>query len=179
MALGLVLGWYKKIWNYLNPVAQVLRPVSPVAWLPFIVLFFGIGEMPALVIIFIAAFFPVLLATVAAVQGMEPVYLKVAKNFGIGQPQILGKIVFPAVFPRIATGLHLALGTAWVFLVAGEMAGAQSGLGFLIIDARNNLRADWLMAAILTIGVLGLVLDGIVSYLEGQIYRRWGLTRRT
>ena len=178
MALGLVLGWYKKIWNYLNPVAQVLRPVSPVAWLPFIVLFFGIGEMPALVIIFIAAFFPVLLATVAAVQGMEPVYLKVAKNFGIGQPQILGKIVFPAVFPRIATGLHLALGTAWVFLVAGEMAGAQSGLGFLIIDARNNLRADWLMAAILTIGVLGLVLDGIVSYLEGQIYRRWGLTRR-
>ena len=179
MALGLVLGWYKKIWNYLNPVAQVLRPVSPVVWLPFIVLFFGIGEMPALVIIFIAAFFPVLLATVAAVQGMEPVYLKVAKNFGIGQPQILGKIVFPAVFPRIATGLHLALGTAWVFLVAGEMAGAQSGLGFLIIDARNNLRADWLMAAILTIGVLGLVLDGIVSYLEGQIYRRWGLTRRT
>ena len=179
MALGLVLGWYKKIWNYLNPVAQVLRPVSPVAWLPFIVLFFGIGEMPALVIIFIAAFFPVLLATVAAVQGMEPVYLKVAKNFGIGQPQILGKIVFPAVFPRIATGLHLALGTAWVFLVAGEMAGAQSGLGFLIIDARNNLRADWLMAAILTIGVLGLVLDGIVSYLEGHIYRRWGLTRRT
>lgn len=109
---------------------------------------------------------------------MEPVYLKVAKNFGIGQPQILGKIVFPAVFPRIATGLHLALGTAWVFLVGGEMAGAQSGLGFLIIDARNNLRADWLMAAILTIGVLGLVLDGIVSYLEGQIYRRWGLTRR-
>lgn len=178
MALGLVLGWYKGIWNYLNPVAQVLRPVSPVAWLPFIVLFFGIGEMPALVIIFIAAFFPVLLATVAAVQGMEEVYLKVARNFGIGQPQILTKIVFPAVFPRIATGLHLALGTAWVFLVAGEMAGAQSGLGFLIIDARNNLRADWLMAAILTIGVLGLALDGMVSYLESHIYRRWGLARR-
>lgn len=178
MALGLVLGWYKGIWNYLNPVAQVLRPVSPVAWLPFIVLFFGIGEMPALVIIFIAAFFPVLLATVAAVQGMDAVYLKVARNFGIGQPQILGKIVFPAVFPRIATGLHLALGTAWVFLVAGEMAGAQSGLGFLIIDARNNLRADWLMAAILTIGALGMALDGIVSYLEGHIYRRWGLARR-
>ena len=177
MGLGLVLGWYRNIWNYLNPIAQVLRPVSPVAWLPFIVLFFGIGEMPALVIIFIAAFFPVLLATVAAVQGMDPVYLKVARNFGIGQPRILGKIVFPAVFPRIATGLHLALGTAWVFLVAGEMAGAQSGLGFLIIDARNNLRADWLMAAIITIGVLGLALDGIVSYLEGQIYRRWGIRR--
>ncbi len=176
MLLGLVLGWYQRIWGYLNPIAQVLRPVSPMAWLPFIVLFFGIGEMPALVIIFIAAFFPVLLATVAAVQSLEPVYLKVARNFGIGQPQLLFKIILPAVFPRIATGLHLALGTAWVFLVAGEMVGAQSGLGFLIIDARNNLRADLLMDAIITIGVLGLGLDALVRCLEHWIYRRWGLT---
>ena len=84
--LGLLLGWYKNIWAFLNPIAQVLRPISPMAWLPFIVLFFGIGEMPALVIIFIAAFFPVLLATVAAVSNIEPVYLKVAQNFGIRQP---------------------------------------------------------------------------------------------
>ncbi len=174
MALGLVLGWYRGIWSYLNPIAQVLRPISPMAWLPFIVLFFGIGEMPALVIIFIAAFFPVLLATVAAVRGIEPVYLKVAQNFGIRQPAVLTKIVFPAVFPRIATGLHLALGTAWVFLVAGEMVGAQSGLGFLIIDARNNLRADLLMAAIITIGVLGLLLDSGITVVERAIGRRFG-----
>lgn len=174
MLLGLVLGWYRGIWAYLNPIAQVLRPISPMAWLPFIVLFFGIGEMPALFIIFIAAFFPVLLATVAAVHDIEPVYLKVAQNFGIRQPALLAKIVFPAVFPRIATGLHLALGTAWVFLVAGEMVGAQSGLGFLIIDARNNLRADLLMAAIITIGVLGLLLDSGVSLVERAVNRRFG-----
>lgn len=174
MLLGLVLGWYRGIWTYLNPIAQVLRPISPMAWLPFIVLIFGIGEMPALVIIFIAAFFPVLLATVAAVHDIAPVYLKVAQNFGIRQPALLAKIVFPAVFPRIATGLHLALGTAWVFLVAGEMVGAQSGLGFLIIDARNNLRADLLMAAIITIGVLGLLLDGGVTLVERAINRRFG-----
>lgn len=174
MLLGLVLGWYRSIWAYLNPIAQVLRPISPMAWLPFIVLFFGIGEMPALFIIFIAAFFPVLLATVAAVHDIEPVYLKVAQNFGIRQPALLAKIVFPAVFPRIATGLHLALGTAWVFLVAGEMVGAQSGLGFLIIDARNNLRADLLMAAIITIGVLGLLLDSGVSLVERAVNRRFG-----
>ena len=142
--------------------------------LPFIVLSFGIGEMTALVFIFIAAFFPVLLATVAAVHDIAPVYLKVAQNFGIRQPALLAKIVFPAVFPRIATGLHLALGTAWVFLVAGEMVGAQSGLGFLIIDARNNLRADLLMAAIITIGVLGLLLDGGVTLVERAINRRFG-----
>ena len=174
MLLGLVLGWYRGIWAYLNPIAQVLRPISPMAWLPFIVLIFGIGEMPALVIIFIAAFFPVLLATVAAVHDIAPVYLKVAQNFGIRQPALLAKIVFPAVFPRIATGLHLALGTAWVFLVAGEMVGAQSGLGFLIIDARNNLRADLLMAAIITIGVLGLLLDSGVTLVERAVSRRFG-----
>jgi len=117
LVLGLVLGWYSRIWAYLSPIAQVLRPVSPVAWLPFIVLFFGIGEAPAIAIIFLAAFFPVLLSTVAAVQKIETVYLRVAQNFGIGQPQLFTKILLPAVFPQVATGLHLALGTAWVFLV--------------------------------------------------------------
>ena len=175
LVLGLVLGWYSRIWEYLSPIAQVLRPVSPVAWLPFIVLFFGIGEAPAIAIIFLAAFFPVLLSTVAAVQKIEPVYLRVAQNFGIGQPQLFTKILLPAVFPQVATGLHLALGTAWVFLVAGEMVGAQSGLGFLIIDARNNLRADLLMAAILVIGVLGLALDSAMGLAERWLYRRWGM----
>ena len=175
LAAGLILGWYSKVWAYLNPIAQVLRPVSPVAWLPFIVLFFGIGEAPAIVIIFLAAFFPVLLATVAAVQKLDPVYLKVAQNFGIKEPAVFTKIILPAIFPQIATGLHLALGTAWVFLVAGEMVGAQSGLGFLIIDARNNLRADLLMAAILTIGLLGLLLDSAISLAERQLYRAWGI----
>lgn len=175
LVLGLVLGWYSRVWAYLSPIAQVLRPVSPVAWLPFIVLFFGIGEAPAIAVIFLAAFFPVLLSTVAAVQKIEPVYLRVAQNFGIGQPQLFTKILLPAVFPQVATGLHLALGTAWVFLVAGEMVGAQSGLGFLIIDARNNLRADLLMAAILVIGVLGLVLDSAMGLAERRLYRRWGM----
>ena len=175
LAAGLILGWYSKVWAYLNPIAQVLRPVSPVAWLPFIVLFFGIGEAPAIVIIFLAAFFPVLLATVAAVQKLDPVYLKVAQNFGIKEPAVFTKIILPAIFPQIATGLHLALGTAWVFLVAGEMVGAQSGLGFLIIDARNNLRADLLMAPILTIGLLGLLLDSAMNLAERQLYRAWGI----
>ena len=170
---GLILGWYSKVWAYLNPIVQVLRPISPVAWLPFIVLFFGIGEAP--VIIFLAAFFPVLLATIAAVQKLDPIYLKVAQNFGIGTPAIFTKIILPAIFPQIATRLHLALGTAWVFLVAGEMVGAQSGLGFLIIDARNNLRADLLMAAIIAIGLLGLLLDSAMSLAERRLCRAWSI----
>lgn len=173
--LGLILGWFRNVWGFINPIVQVLRPISPTAWLPFIVLIFGIGDLPAIVIIFIAAFFPVLLSTVSAVASVDETYLKVAKNFGIKQPQVLTKIILPAAFPNIATGLHLALGTAWIFLVSGEMVGAQSGLGYLIIDARNNLRSDMLMAGMVVIGVLGLVLDGLIRLLEKWISNKWGI----
>ena len=175
ITLGLILGWFRNIWGFINPIVQLLRPISPMAWLPFIVLWFGIGDLPAIAIIFIAAFFPILLSTVSAVGSVDQIYLKVAKNFGIKQPQVLTKIILPAAFPSIATGLHLALGTAWVFLVAGEMVGTQSGLGFLIVDARNNLRADMLMAAMVVIGVLGLLLDSLIRLLEKWISSRWGI----
>ncbi len=135
IALGLVLGWFNKVFAYINPVIQLLRPISPMAWTPFIVLLFSIGDIPAIVIVFIAAFFPVLLSTVSAVGHVDKTYLKVADNFGIKQPHTLTKIIFPAAFPQIANALHIALGTSWVFLVAGEMIGTQSGLGFSIIDA--------------------------------------------
>ncbi len=172
--LGLLLGWFKGIFKYVNPIVQLLRPISPMAWMPFIVLWFGIGDVPAIVIIFIAAFFPVLLSTVSAVGGIDPVYLKVSKNFGIKQPHILWKVILPAAFPQIANGLHIAIGTAWIFLVAGEMIGAQSGLGYLIIDARNNLRADTLMATIIVIGIIGLLLDTLLKKLEEYVLSAWG-----
>ncbi|ACL74818.1 ABC transporter permease [Ruminiclostridium cellulolyticum] len=175
VTLGLVLGWFRNAWSFVNPVVQLVRPISPIAWFPFIVLIFGIGDLPAIVIIFIAAFFPILLATVNAVGKVDQTYIKVAKNFGIKQPMLLTKIVLPAAFPSIASGLHIALGTAWVFLVAGEMVGAQTGLGFMIIDARNNLRADLLLANILSIGIIGLILDSFIGLAEKQLLKRWGV----
>ena len=101
-----------------------------------------------------------------------------ADNFGIRQPQMLFKIVLPAAFPLIANGLHIALGSAWVFLVAGEMVGAQSGLGYLIIDARNSLRSDLVLAGIIFIGVLGLLLDRLIRLLESSIEKQWGISQR-
>ena len=118
--LGLILGRIPKVFQYVNPALQLLRPISPMAWMPFIVLWFGIGNVPAIVIIFIAAFFPVLLSTVSAVNGIDPIYMKVSKNFGIKQPQLMWKVIFPAAFPQIANSIHLALGTAWVFLLTGS-----------------------------------------------------------
>ncbi|MDD6345834.1 MAG: ABC transporter permease [Oscillospiraceae bacterium] len=172
--LGLILGRLPGIFKYINPAVQLLRPISPTAWMPFIVLLFGIGDMPAIIIIFIAAFFPVLLSTVSAVSGIDPVYFKVARNFGIKQPQLTWKVILPAAFPQIANGIHLAIGTSWIFLVAGEMVGAQSGLGYQIIDARNNIRADILLATIIVIGVIGIILDGLLKLLERYILKAWG-----
>ncbi len=175
VTLGLVLGWFRNAWSFVNPVVQLIRPISPIAWFPFIVLLFGIGDLPAIVIIFIAAFFPILLTTVNAVGKVDQIYIKVATNFGIKQPQLLTKIILPSAFPSIASGLHIALGTAWVFLVAGEMVGAQTGLGFMIIDARNNLRTDLLLASILSIGLIGLILDSLMGLGEKQLLKRWGV----
>ena len=175
--LGLLLGWFAKAWRYVDPVVQFLRPISPVAWLPFIVLWVGIGDVPAIVIIFIAAFFPVLLTTVTAVGNIDPVYLKISDNFGLGRAQTLLGIVFPAVFPQIANALHIAVGTAWIFLVVGEMAGSQSGLGYLITDARNNLQTDTLMAAIIVIGIIGIVLDLLIRHAQQHVERIWGFSR--
>lgn len=172
--LGLILGRLPAVWKVLDPIVQVLRPVSPIAWSPFIVLWFGIGNMPAIVIIFIAAFFPVLLSTVSAVKKVDKTYLRIAANFEMSQVETLRKIVLPASFPMIANGLHMALGSAWIFLVAGEMVGAQSGLGFLIVDARNALSLDLVMACIVVIGVLGLLLDKLIHYFEGWVNRIWG-----
>ncbi|WP_294372995.1 ABC transporter permease [uncultured Clostridium sp.] len=172
--LGLIMGWYTKIWDIVDPIVQVLRPISPTAWFPFIVIAFGIGNLPAIAIIFIAGFFPVLLSTVSAVKKIDKTYLKVAGNFEIKGIYLITKIVIPAIFPYIANAMHIALGTAWIFLVAGEMVGAQSGLGYLIIDARNNLRTDMLLAGIILIGVIGLILDKLIGKIERTISIRWG-----
>ena len=161
--LGLIIGWFKPLYGYISPILQIIRPIAPVAWMPFIVLFIGIGDVPAIVIIFLAGFFPVLLSTISAVR-----------NFGIKQPAVLYKIVFPAVFPQIANSLHVALGSAWIFLVSGEMVGTQSGLGYMIIDARNNLRMDYLLAAMVMIGVIGFILDALIGKFEKTVMKAWG-----
>lgn len=172
--IGLILGRMKVLWSIIDPVVQVLRPISPIAWSPFIVLWFGIGSTPAIVIIFIAAFFPILLSTVAAVRKVDKVYLRIAANFELTRFQLLTKIVFPAAFPMIANGLHMAIGSAWIFLVAGEMVGAQSGLGYLIVDSRNSLSLDVVLASIIIIGLLGLLLDKLIRYFENWVAKIWG-----
>ncbi|MDO4490610.1 MAG: ABC transporter permease [Lachnospiraceae bacterium] len=173
--LGLLFGYHPGAFDVINPVVQIIRPIAPVAFMPFIVLWFGIGNLPAIVIIFIAAFFPVFLSTVAATQNVNPIYLKVAQNYGLGKMKTIFGICFPAIFSQIANSLRLALGTAWIFLVSGEMVGAQSGLGFLIMDTKNCIRFDSLMATMITIGAIGFLLDYLMRVLEKRVNLLFGI----
>lgn len=172
--LGLIFGRYARLWLAFEPLAHIIRPISPVAWLPLMVLWFGIGNLPTMVIIFIAAFFPILLTTISAVRNVDPVYLKVARNFNSGEFDLMKKVIVPAAFPNITVGLHIALGTGWVFLVVGEMLGVQSGLGYLIIDGRNSLRYDMVIASMLMIGIIGLLFDRMVTQFEKWVKGKWG-----
>lgn len=166
IVLGLLLGRSRWIWPIVDPVVQLLRPISPVAWSPFIVLTFGIGDLPAIVIIFIAAFFPILLTTIKGVKNIDPQHLKLASNLQFNKIDVYRKIIIPAALPSIMNGLHLALGTAWIFLVAGEMVGSQSGLGYLIVDARNMLHLPNVLAGIVVIGIIGLLLDRLITVVQ-------------
>lgn len=178
IGLGLVLGRVRRIWDVVDPIVQVLRPISPIAWAPFIVLWFGIGTVPAIVIVFLAAFFPILLATTSGVHAVDLKYMKLAQNMEINKHHLLGKIIFPAAFPSIVGGLRVAVGTGWIFLVSGEMVGAQSGLGYLIIDSRNLLRLDLVMAGIVLIGICGLSLDLLVTFFVKQVEKKWGMAAK-
>jgi NitT/TauT family transport system permease protein len=173
--LGLLFGLRPSLWRAADPVVQVLRPISPVAWFPLAVLWLGIGNLPAVAIIFVAAFYPALLATVSAVRRVDPAYLKVARNFGTREHQLVFKVIVPAAFPQIAMGLRIAIGAAWVYLVAGEMLGARIGLGFLIVDARNFLRTDLIVMAMALIGAIGFAIDRAVAWIERRLDARWGV----
>lgn len=175
ITLGLIFGRSKWLWQIIDPVIQLLRPISPVAWSPFIVLAFGIGNIPAIVIIFIAAFFPTLLSTVKGVKSIEPHYLHLADNLQFSSISLYKKIIIPASLPSIMGGLHLALGTAWVFLVAGEMVGSQSGLGYLIVDARNMLNLANVLAGIVVIGLCGFLLDRTITLIQFAFKRFYRL----
>jgi NitT/TauT family transport system permease protein len=175
---GLLLGWFGQAFKAFNPAIQVLRPISPIAWIPVAILWFGVSDLAPIFLIFLASLFPITTATIAAVQNIQLVHLRAARNFGVKGLALFGKIVFPAALPQIITGIRLALGVAWLVVVAAEMIAVNSGLGYLIIDARNaGMRYDLVVAGMILIGMIGLVLDFLVRRLQTLDEVRWGFSR--
>jgi NitT/TauT family transport system permease protein len=176
--LGLVMGWFSRVYQALNPLIQVLRPISPIAWIPLAIMWFGITETTPVFLIFLASLFPIAVHATAAVQSIQTVYVRAAQNFGLGRLEILRRVILPATLPQILTGLRIALGIAWLVVVAAEMIVVNpksGGLGFLIIDARSQGgRYDLVVAGMVLIGLIGLVLDWLVRQLERFDEVRWG-----
>ncbi|AWI33431.1 ABC transporter permease [Helicobacter apodemus] len=172
--LGLLLGRFIPLEITLEPFIQFFRPISPIAWLPIIVLWFGIGEIGAIFIIAYAVFFPLLLLSISGVRQIQPTLLMMANNFGASEWITFKHIILPGAFVSIASGLKLAASIAWIHLVAAEMLGIQSGLGYLIIDGRNLLRIDIVLVAMILIGFLGFLIHYLFSILERYIRSKLG-----
>ena len=176
---GLLMGWFAPARMAFNPALQVLRPISPIAWIPVAILWFGVSDAAPVFLIFLASLFPITTSAMAAVQNIQLNYIRAARNFGIRGLALFKKVVFPAALPQILTGLRLALGVAWLVVVAAEMIAVTSGLGDLIIDARiAGKRYDLVVAGMAMIGLIGLGLDVLVRRLERLDEVRWGLSGR-
>jgi NitT/TauT family transport system permease protein len=172
---GLLLGWYRRGEMAVNPLIQILRPISPLAWIPISILWFGVGDLAAVYLIFLASFLPLALAAMNAVRNIDTVHLRAGQNFGLSQRQIVRQVLYPAVMPQLIVALRITLGIAWLVVVAAEMIAVNSGLGFLIIDARNSgNRYDLVIAGMVLIGVIGLILDNGMRGLEKLRSLRWG-----
>jgi len=177
--VGLLLGWYGRAFDAFNPMLQIFRPISPIAWIPVAILWFGVSDAAPVFLIFLASVFPITVSAIAAVQNMQPVYLRAAQNFGLSKMQLFRRVIFPSCVPQIITGIRIALGVAWLVVVAAEMIAVNSGLGYLIIDARNaGKRYDLVVAGMVMIGLIGLVLDLLVRQLEKFDEVKWGYANR-
>jgi NitT/TauT family transport system permease protein len=172
--LGLWMGWVRGAFATLNPIFQMLRPISPIAWIPIAILWFGVGNASPIYLIFISSLFPMIVQTTSGVHTIERRYLWAAENFGVSRATLFRQVVVPAVLPQIIVGMRIGLGVAWLVVVAAEMIALRSGLGYLIIDSRNaGNRYDLVIAGMIIIGLIGLMLDGVMRLMEGIPSVRW------
>ncbi|MGH9842306.1 MAG: ABC transporter permease [Blastocatellia bacterium] len=175
--LGLWMGQKLAARMALLPIINFFRNLSPLAWIPFAILWFGVGDAPAIFLIFLAAFFPVIVATMAAVANIPTVYFRVAQNYGINGIERLTQVTLPAILPQVITTLRVTAGLSWLVVVAAEMIAGRDGLGFAVMDSRNGLRTDLLVVQMIVIGSIGVVLDRLLVQLTKIQSVRWGYER--
>jgi len=163
------MSWWPAVEEQLDPLMEILRPIPPLAWIPLSILWFGIGDTQNQFIIFLAVFFPILLNTISGVKSIEPNLIRAARCLGAKQWNILWRVILRAALPQIVTGIRIGLGVGWMALVAAELVGATSGLGFLINDARTVLRTDYVIVGMITIGIVGLLIDWSIRSLARML----------
>jgi len=171
LPLGLVMGASPRVYAWLNPLAQVLRPIPPIAYIPLAILWFGLGNPPAIFLIAIGAFFPVLINTIAGVRQVDSIYIRAARNLGANQRTLFLRVMLPAAVPYILSGVRIGIGTAFIVVIVSEMIAVNNGLGFRILEAREYFWSDKIIAGMITIGMLGLAIDTFITKLNNYLLR--------
>ncbi len=169
LPIGMLIGRLRIVKELLEPTLQVMRPVPVTAWLPLSMIIFGLGPQSAFFLVALGAFYPILVNTIFAVRSVEPRLFEAALMLGVSQTQLFPKVVLPASLPGIFTGLRLGLGFAWVVIVVGEMTGVQTGLGAMIMDARQLSRTEIVIAGMIVIGIVGFLSDQAVQLLGRRL----------
>lgn len=171
LPLGLIMGASPRVYALLNPLAQVLRPIPPIAYIPLAILWFGLGNPPAIFLIAIGAFFPVLINTIAGVRQVDGIYIRAARNLGANQRTMFLRVMLPAAVPYILSGVRIGIGTAFIVVIVSEMIAVNNGLGFRILEAREYFWSDKIIAGMISIGMLGLAIDMGVNKLNNYLLR--------
>ena len=171
--MGLIMGWSARLRNMISPVIEIVRPIPPLAWIPIAILWFGIGIKSAAFIIFLGAFFPILLNTISGVVSINPVFFEAARTLNARGRDMFLKVLLPGSIPSIFVGMRIGVGIGWMTLVAAEFTGVREGfgLGYMIMTARDIQRPDEILAGMMVIGLIGLLINGALRFCESKIIR--------
>src|SRR4030066_487730 len=170
---GLLMGWSPGLLRMIRPLFELVRPIPPLAWIPIAILWFGIGIKSAAFIIFLGAFFPILLNTISGVLSIHPILIEAARTLHASEKDIFLKVLFPGAIPSIFVGMRIGIGIGWMTLVAAEFTGVKEGfgLGYMIMTARDIQRPDEILAGMLVIGVVGFFIDIALRATEAKAIR--------
>jgi NitT/TauT family transport system permease protein len=171
--LGLLMGWSAGLLRMVRPLFELIRPIPPLAWIPIAILWFGIGIKSAAFIIFLGAFFPILLNTISGVLSIHPILIEAARTLHAREKDIFLKVLLPGAVPSIFVGMRIGIGIGWMTLVAAEFTGVKEGygLGYMIMTARDIQRPDEILAGMLVIGVIGLLIDIGLRAIESRMIK--------
>jgi NitT/TauT family transport system permease protein len=171
LPMGLAMGANERIYRYFDPLLQVLRPIPPIAYIPLAILWFGLGNPPAIFLISLGAFFPVLMNTISGVRHVDGIYIRAARNLGADRATLFLRVILPAATPYILTGARIGVGTAFIVVIVSEMIAVNNGLGFRILEAREFFWSDKIIAGMLSIGLLGLGIDTGMERLNAYLLK--------
>ncbi|CAG0930050.1 partial sulfonate transport system permease protein, partial [Rhodocyclaceae bacterium] len=169
LSLGIAIGLSRTLDRLTDLIIQVIKPIPPIAWIPLAILWFGIGEKSKVYIIFLGAFFPIIINTIDGIRQTDHKFVEVARILEVPRLRFVRQVVIPGAFPAIMTGLRVGLMVAWMCVVAAELIAAGSGIGYLIMDARQLSQSDVVLVGMITIGVVGKLMDSLIKRLERRL----------